>query len=170
MNNYEACVILNAQLPDAEIDALIEKLKGQLTACGATIRTVSRWGKRKLGYEINKSYEGFYVVFFFTTDKTGRLLEPFERACRHDENVLRQMVVNVPVKRRGEDTKQIIPEPGWMSEFNMKLRPHLPRRRFDYDRRPRHDDRQDRPSEPAPAAAESAPAAPAAEAAPAQGD
>ncbi len=167
MLNYEACVILNAQLPDAQTEALIEKLKNQLTSAGANVKEIAKWGKRKLAYEIEKATEGYYVVFYFDLAKAGNVLSEFQRVCKYDENVVREMIVNVPMKKKGTEVRQVVPAPGWMSEFSMKLRPHMPRRR-DFSRGPRRDwedrgPRRDSGENQAPAPAEAS--APPAEAA-----
>lgn len=152
MLNYEASVILNAQLPDDQIKTLTDKLQEQLTNGGANIIHVSKWGRRKLAAEIEKATEGYYVIFFFQIEKAGETLTTFERFCRYEDNVLRQMIVSVPMKRRGQNISQIVPEPGWMSDFNMRLRAQGPRRRSEgYDRGPRRPyDRHERPAEPGP--------------------
>ncbi len=138
MLNYEACVILNALLPEAETDALISKLQSQLVSGGAQVREVARWGKRRLAYRINKADEGFYVVYFFNLPSAGEVLGAFERVCKYDDNVLRCMILNVPVKKKKQEVPQIVPQPGWLSDFSMKLRPHFSRRRSEgYEREPR---------------------------------
>lgn len=137
MSNYEACVILNAQLNDAQITGLIDKMQESLTTGGATIKEVSKWGKRKLAYEINKMHEGYYVVFYFDLAKAGDTLTNFQRLCKYDENIMREMIINVPVKKKGREIRQIVPTPGWLAEFSMKLRPSAPRRRSDFHRGPR---------------------------------
>ena len=166
---YESCVILNPQLSDAELDALSEKLQGVLTAGGAEIREVARWGRRKLAFTINKSVDGFYVVLFYKLKKAGQTLVNFDRTCRYDDNVLRAMTLTVEEKKKGEPVNVLIPAPGYLADFSMKLRAQGPRRRSEgYDRGPRH---AEPPRGPAPVgeaalAAEEEHAAVAAEAAP----
>ena len=155
MLNYEMCVVLNAQLPDAGIDAFIDKAKGILDAGGGKILEVSRWGKRHLAYEIEKVTEGFYVIFFFNLDRPGETLKNLERLCKYDDGVLREVIFNVPTKKKGQEIKQIVPSPGWMSEFSMRLRPHAPRRREGYGRGPRsYDSHREESHAPAPVATE----------------
>lgn len=156
MSNYEACVILTTTLAEPEIDATIQKLQESLTKGAAEILHVSKWGKRKLAHPIDKAAEGYYVVYFFKLENPAALKE-FERVCRYDDNVVRQMVVKTPVKKKGVDVKQIIPEPGWLSEFNMKLRPAMARRGGG-DRGGRRDRYEPRPDQaPAPQAPSSPP-------------
>jgi small subunit ribosomal protein S6 len=127
LRNYEAMVILNAQCSEQEINDLVEKLAGILTKGGAVIKETARWGHRKLAYPINKKNDGYYVIYYFTMDDNFDALEPFERACRYDENIMRNLVVKVPLKKRGEDVVQIVPAPGFMADF--KFSPRNARRR-----------------------------------------
>lgn len=164
--NYEAMVIINSLMTEDQINAIIERLAGVLTTGGAVIKETSRWGRRKLAYEINKRSEGFYVIYYFTLEANAELLQSFERACRYDENVLRYMVINVPTRKRGQDVAQIIPTPGWIADFNFAPRP--PRRRPDYDRQGPPQQYQGPSQSAAPAAAEAPVAEAAASEAPAE--
>jgi small subunit ribosomal protein S6 len=131
---YESCVILSPKLADPEIDATVDKLKDILVAGGAEIREVARWGRRKLAYLIEKFEDGFYVVLFYKLDKAGQTLVNFDRACKYDDNILRSMTLKLEEKKKGQPIKPLVPSPGYLAEFSMKLRPHAPRRRPDGDR------------------------------------
>lgn len=159
VRNYEAMVILNAQMGDEDINAQVQRLEGILNAGGATIREIARWGRRRLAYEINRKKDGYYVIFYFNVSGVGRdLLEQFEKACRFDENVLRHMVITVPVKKRDREVAQLVPQPGYLADFRFEPRGGFSRRRY-----------EDRPAPAsAPAPAQQPEAAPA-EAAPTQG-
>lgn len=150
--NYEAMVILNAQMGDEDINAQVQRLEGILSAGGAAIREIARWGRRRLAYEINRKKDGYYVIFYFNMSGGGRdLLEQFEKACRFDENVMRHMVIAVPVKKRDREVAQLVPQPGYLADFRFEPRGGGMRRR--YEDRP--------PMAPAPAAAQPAEPAPA---------
>ncbi|MCH8332637.1 30S ribosomal protein S6 [Candidatus Sumerlaeota bacterium] len=125
---YEACVILNARLSEEETEALVEKLKDQLTSGGAEIRQVALWGKRRLAQEIDKAAEGYYVIFFFDLNKVGQLFVNFNQSCGYDENILGVMTIKVTEKKKGQVIKPLIPAPGWLSEFTMKMKPVAARR------------------------------------------
>lgn len=164
IRNYEAMVIIKSILPEETITGVIDKLSEVLTAGGATLKETARWGRRKLAYEISKQAEGYYVIYYFTLDGSAAVLETFERTCRYDENVLRHMIVNVPTRKRGLEIAQIVPSPGWLSEYNFQPRPMMRRPRPMRDSEPMRDN-----SEPvaAPAAVAEPAAAPAPESAPA---
>lgn len=163
MINYEVSVILNATLADDQIDELAEKLRGLLTAGGAKEWTFSRWGRRKLAQPIEKEADGFFLIYFLHAEPGQIDWQEFQTACRYDENILRELVVKVPTKKKGRTVEQIVPEPNWLADFSMKLQPMRPRRRPDSRPPRRDDDRQEAPRQAAEPAAEK----PAAEEAPA---
>jgi small subunit ribosomal protein S6 len=138
-NNYEAMVILNAQQGETEINALVEKLENVLKKGGANIKQRSDWGRRRLAYPIEKKTDGYYVIFYFELDNAGETLQAFERTCRFDENIMRHMVVRIPLQKGGEPTTQIVPTPGHLSDYRFEAR--RPRRR------PPRPDRPDRGEE-----------------------
>lgn len=138
---YESCLILSAQVPDTEVDALVEKLLKPLRDGGAEFRKTCRWGRRRLAYPINKQADGFFVVVFYDLKTPGTAISTFERNCRYDDNVLRVQTIKVPRKIHGEEIVPIFPEPGYAADFNMAPRPRHARRREGeaFDRGPRRD-------------------------------
>ena len=76
MRIYEELFIVKADAPDEEVDQFVEQLRAQLTAAGATVDKVDKWGKRRLAYRVDKYREGTYILFQFTA---GRPTEP--HAC-----------------------------------------------------------------------------------------
>jgi small subunit ribosomal protein S6 len=133
--NYEALVILSAQLDDTAREELIEKLRKLLEGAGMQIREVALWGRRRLAYPINKRNDGYYVIFYFTGKETTEVFEVFDRTCRYDENIYRQMILKVPLRKKGQEIAQLVPSPGWKADFRLEARMMAPRRRPDG---PRH--------------------------------
>jgi small subunit ribosomal protein S6 len=150
---YESCLILSTQVPDSDLDALIEKLQKPLVDGGATIERTCRWGRRRLAQPIDKQADGFYVVLFYDLPNPGDAITIFERNCRYEDNVLRVATIKVPRKIHGEEIQPIFPEPGFLADFNMAPRPRHARRREGeaFDRGPRRDFRP-RDETPAPEA------------------
>lgn len=91
MRDYELLYIINPELGEEQLAAVIEKFNGILTKEGAEVTGVDEWGKRKLAYEIDKKYrEGFYVLVKFTGPSTA--VDEADRLLKIDENVLRHMI------------------------------------------------------------------------------
>ena len=89
--NYEAVYILNPELGEEQIAALVERFKGVVEANG-TVSEIDEWGKRRLAYPINDLMEGYYVLMTFTAAPT--VPAELDRLFRINENVMRSMVVS----------------------------------------------------------------------------
>jgi small subunit ribosomal protein S6 len=78
MNIYENIVILDAALPDEEINTAISKIKDIVANSGGEILTSESWGRRKLAYEIKKQTKGvYYLLIYKTPPETIKKLEEF---------------------------------------------------------------------------------------------
>ena len=64
MNKYESVIIINPNLEEEAIKALIDKISNLINNNGK-VESVEELGKKKLAYEVKKNKEGFYVVFKF---------------------------------------------------------------------------------------------------------
>jgi len=91
MNKYELAVVVNAKLEDEERAAVLEQVKDLITRFGGTVSDVDDWGKKRLSYEIQKMWEGYYYFVHFEADSTcpGEI----ESRMRIMDNVLRYLCV-----------------------------------------------------------------------------
>ena len=105
MNKYETVFIINPNVEDDGVKALIEKFTG-LIAKNGTVESVDEWGKRrfayeiddktelgmkKLAYDIKKNKEGNYVVINF--EANPELIKELERVYRITDEVIKFIVV-----------------------------------------------------------------------------
>ena len=90
MNKYESVVIINPNLEEEAIKALIEKISNLINTDGK-VSSVEEVGKKKLAYEIKKNKEGFYVVFKF--EANPELITELERVYRITDEVIKFIVV-----------------------------------------------------------------------------
>ena len=93
MRIYEELFIIKPDAPDEEVDALVEQLRTQLTALGATVDKIDKWGKRRLAYKVDKYREGTYVLFQFTAGPEA--VHEFERRLRVADLVLKFITVRI---------------------------------------------------------------------------
>ena len=93
MRIYEALFIIKPDVLEEEIDQRLEALKSQLTATGATIDKLEKWGKRRLAYKVDKYREGFYVLIQFTAGPEA--VKEFERRLRVSDIVLKFLTVRI---------------------------------------------------------------------------
>ena len=84
--NYEAVYILNPELNEEQIAALVERFKGVVEANG-TVSEIDEWGKRRLAYPINDLAEGYYVLMNF--ESKPEFPAELERVLTITEGVLR---------------------------------------------------------------------------------
>ncbi len=93
MRIYEELFIIKPDAPEEEVDAFIEQLRTQLTATGATVDKVDKWGKRRLAYRVDKYREGTYVLFQFSAPP--EVVKEFERRLRVADLVLKFLTVRI---------------------------------------------------------------------------
>lgn len=90
MRNYEVALIAHPDLNDEALLALLEKVKGWISASGGTVGEIDRWGRRRLAYPIRKQREGQYV--FLPAQMLPSATREVERNLRLTEPIMRFMV------------------------------------------------------------------------------
>ncbi len=90
MNKYESVIIINPNVDEEGMKALISKFTDLINSDGK-VEKVDELGKKKLAYEVKKNAEGFYVVFYFEAN-TGLIAE-LERNYRITDEVIKFMTI-----------------------------------------------------------------------------
>ncbi len=90
MNKYETIFIINPNVEDSGVKALIEKFSTLINSDGK-VDTVEELGKKKLAYEIKKHKEGNYVVINF--EANPELIKELERIYRITDEIIKFIVV-----------------------------------------------------------------------------
>ena len=67
MNKYETVFIINPNVEEDGIKALINKFSDLINSDGK-VEEVNEMGKRKLAYEIKKNKDGYYVSIEFESN------------------------------------------------------------------------------------------------------
>ena len=88
--NYEAVYILNPELNEEQIAALVEKFN-KIVETNGTVTEVNEWGKRRLAYPINDLMEGYYVLMTFTA--AAAIPAEMDRVFRITDGVMRSMII-----------------------------------------------------------------------------
>lgn len=91
MRKYDTTFIIGGSLSVEERESLIEKFKSALEKIGGKVDRIVRWGMRTLAYQIKKSSQGYYVIFYYEADPLT--IKTFERELRINESVLRYMTL-----------------------------------------------------------------------------
>jgi len=92
-NTYEIVMVVDANLTDEESQAVLGKHKEIISNAGGEIKFESPWGRRRLGYEINKMKHGIYYLLWAEGD--GDTIEEMERQFGYDDKVIKFFVVIV---------------------------------------------------------------------------
>ena len=106
MRTYEELFIVKPDAPEEEADQFVEQLRTQLTAAGATVDKIEKWGKRRLAYKVDKYREGAYVLLQFTAKP--ETVKELERRLRVSDIVLKFLTVRIDeVLKRLEKRKKV---------------------------------------------------------------
>ncbi len=91
MRRYETIFIAYADLPEEEINGLVERYSAIIKDRKGILIKAERWGKRKLAYEIKKHARGSYVLIDFAG--TAAIVTELERNLRIGDKILKFMTV-----------------------------------------------------------------------------
>jgi len=86
MNKYETIFIVNPEVAEEGIKALIQKFSDIINSDGKVLE-VEEMGKKKLAYDIQKHQEGYYVVIHF--EAKPELIKELERVYRITDDVMK---------------------------------------------------------------------------------
>lgn len=95
MPRYEAVLILDLNLSEADVQALVAAVSGQITAGGGHVAEVRPWGKKALRYPIRRASEGNYYLILF--EAPGRAIEPLRASWNLNEKILRAVITRQAV-------------------------------------------------------------------------
>lgn len=96
--HYELMVILAPDLEERTIAPSLEQFLSVVRNAGGNVEKVDVWGRRRLSYEINKSFEGIYAVLDLHTDPPT--VTELDRQLNLNESVLRTKVIRLPDRLR----------------------------------------------------------------------
>ena len=107
MRSYEMLFIIRPDVPEEEIDGIVEPLKSVVTAGGGAVDKVDKWGKRRLAYRVQKYREGYYVLLQLSTEKAAEMVKEIERRLRVSDTVIKFLTVRIdPGLKRLEKLKK----------------------------------------------------------------
>ncbi len=107
MRVYELIFVVDPRVSDEDVVALTEEVKQLIEAGGGQVPRTESWGRRKLGYAIQKLTEGKYVLMYITAEPGKNPLPDTEHRLNQNEKVLRYLTVRTD---RPQDAEPL-PEP-----------------------------------------------------------
>jgi small subunit ribosomal protein S6 len=93
MRDYELTFVVRPDVEDATLTALLDKIKGLITAAGGQGLQLESWGRRLLAFPIKKITEGQY--FFIRVQLSPQAIRELERHLQLTEQILRFLFVRV---------------------------------------------------------------------------
>jgi small subunit ribosomal protein S6 len=88
--DYELGFILNPEVSEEEIRALLDRIEHIVANYGGQIVKVNQWGRRRLAYPIERHRDGYYI--FIDSILTPETVAEIERTLRVSEIVFRHMM------------------------------------------------------------------------------
>ncbi len=92
--SYDLFVLLDPEAPEERRTAIVDQLKRQIDAGGATLKGDADWGMRRLAYEIDHRREAQYHLFQFKGPP--EVLAQLDRSLSIDDSVLRHRIIRLP--------------------------------------------------------------------------
>jgi small subunit ribosomal protein S6 len=100
MRKYETLMVLDPELPEAQIRETIDRAKRLIEELGGQADQVQEWGVRELAYEIRKLTRGYYVLIEYSA--LPGVLQELERTLKIADEVLRFISVAASTVTRKE--------------------------------------------------------------------
>jgi small subunit ribosomal protein S6 len=91
MNKYEIVFVLQADEPETEMAAHVQKVDDLVKEFGGEITERNHWGVRQLAYEIRHQTRGNYMHIRFSTG--GDAIRKMDTEFRLDHKILRHLIV-----------------------------------------------------------------------------
>ncbi len=95
---YEVMFVVRPDLTEEDQEKLLSTLETQIGNAGGTIKSVDKWGKRRLAYEVRNFTDGMY--FLITLEGEGALIKEVERRLRVTEQVIKFITVRVDEEQK----------------------------------------------------------------------
>ena len=92
MRNYECMFILKPDLDEEVIQQTIDRYSLIITNGQGEMVSVDKWGKRRLAYEINDLFEGYYVLMMFKSEPA--VVNELDRVMKISDDMMRFMILS----------------------------------------------------------------------------
>jgi small subunit ribosomal protein S6 len=99
MRPYEVMIILDSGLEEDAVRAAIDRSTELLRSRGGDPLRVDRWGKRRLAYELNHRWDGYYVLVEARAEPAA--MAELDRALHLADEVIRHKVIRLPERVAG---------------------------------------------------------------------
>jgi small subunit ribosomal protein S6 len=70
LRSYQSVLILKADLDEAQVNQVLEKITEFLAKYNGSFLKVEKWGKKRLAYRVKKSRFGYYINLYHTCESS----------------------------------------------------------------------------------------------------
>ena len=91
MRDYELVLVLNPEVDETGVAAVVERVHSFITERGGAITHQESWGNKRLAYPIKRAQQGNYMLTQFTSDP--RAARELEASLRGAGEVIRYLLV-----------------------------------------------------------------------------
>lgn len=93
MNKYETVFIVDPDVTEPDQEAIIDRIRSQISRDNGRLVLFDDWGVRKFAYEIQKKKQGRYIRIEYAG--SGELVHAIERIFRMDYRVIKFMTIHM---------------------------------------------------------------------------
>jgi small subunit ribosomal protein S6 len=101
---YELVYILPPDTTEQQVTELQAQVEEVVSRMHGQIASTENWGRKRLGYEIARHKEGYYVLQVI--NGSGELMKELDRRLKVMDIVIRQMIVRVDEEKKVVDRTQ----------------------------------------------------------------
>jgi small subunit ribosomal protein S6 len=101
---YESTVIFSPEIPNEQVDEMIEKIKKLVEKSEGNVTLTERTGRKRLAYPIKRFREGNYV--YFELQGSGQAVSLLENFYKVNDSIIRYLTVKALKKKMAKKTKE----------------------------------------------------------------
>lgn len=90
MRHYEIVFMVHPDQSE-QVQGMIERYTGAITAAQGTVHRLEDWGRRQLAYPINKLHKAHYVLM--NVEAPQDVIDELETNFRYNDAVLRSLII-----------------------------------------------------------------------------
>ncbi len=98
---YELMFIVRPDMPEEDQEKLVSTLESAVTSSGGSVKSMEKWGKRRLAYMVRGFHDGLYMLL--TVEGSGGLIHELERRLRVTEPVIKFITVRIDEEMKRMD-------------------------------------------------------------------
>jgi len=106
MRKYELVFIIRTDVPEEDVEKLLNQIQGVVTTAGGKVEKAEKMGRRRLAYRVRRQREGLYILVVF--EAGGEVVKELERRLKVADPVIKFLTVRTDEElKRAEKMKAL---------------------------------------------------------------